>query len=126
MRKVLASFEIFSQLAGPVGKPNQPVHWVQFAGMTVWVLCFVCVGSWSFGVRITIRLSCWIPDSVRKFLKFLRSFLNQLDRLGNQTSRFIGFSFLEQQFGYFALFVLVFGHSELELHFFCLVGFLTF
>ena len=32
------------------------------------VLCFVCVGSWSFGVGIAFCLSCWIPDSVRKFL----------------------------------------------------------
>ena len=61
-------FEIFSQPSGPVGKPNQPVHWVRFAGTTVWVLCFVCVGSWPFGVGIALRLSCWIPDFVRKVL----------------------------------------------------------
>ena len=69
MRKVLTSFEIFSQPAGPVGKPNQPVHWVLFAGTAVWVLCFVCVGSWSFGVEIALRLFFWIFDSVRKVLK---------------------------------------------------------
>ena len=34
-----------SQSAELVGKPDQPVHWVQFSGMEVWVLCFVCVGS---------------------------------------------------------------------------------
>ena len=45
VRKVLTSFEIFSQPDGPVGKLNQPVNWVMFAGTTVWVLCFVCVGS---------------------------------------------------------------------------------
>ena len=45
MRKVLTSFEIFSQPAGPVGKPNQPVHWVMFVETVVWVLCIVCVGS---------------------------------------------------------------------------------
>ena len=32
------------------------------------VLCFVCVGSWSLGVRIALRLSCWIPDSMSKVL----------------------------------------------------------
>ena len=54
--KVLKNFEIFSQPAGPVGKPNQPVHWVIFSGTAVWVLCFICVGSWSFGVRIALHL----------------------------------------------------------------------
>ena len=41
----MTSFEIFSQPSGPVGKLNQQVHWVQFAGTAVWVLCFVCIGS---------------------------------------------------------------------------------
>ena len=45
VRKILTSFEIFSQSTGPVGKPNQPIHWVQFPGTTVWVLFSVCVGS---------------------------------------------------------------------------------
>ena len=40
-----------------------------FVGITVLVLCFVCVGSWSFGVVIALRLYCWIPESVRKVLK---------------------------------------------------------
>ena len=44
-RKVLKKFESLSQPAELVGKLNQPVHWVQFFGMEVWVLCFVCVGS---------------------------------------------------------------------------------
>ena len=48
-----------------------------------------------------------------------------MDRFGNQTSRFIRFGFPERQFGYFALFVLVLGHSESELHSVSLVGFLT-
>ena len=48
-----------------------------------------------------------------------------MDRLGNQTIRFIRFSLPEQRFGYFALFVFVLGHSELELHSVCLVGLLT-
>ena len=51
-----------------LGKQNQPVHLVQFAGTAVWVVLFVCVGSWLFGVGIELRLSCWIPDFVRKVL----------------------------------------------------------
>ena len=31
VRKVMKNFEIFSQPARPVRKPNQPVHWVMFA-----------------------------------------------------------------------------------------------
>ena len=48
-----------------------------------------------------------------------------MDRLGNRTNRFIGFYLPEWQFGYFALFVLVLGHSESELRYAYLVGFLT-
>ena len=55
----------------------------------------------------------------------LTSFLNRMDRLGNRTIRFIRFGLPERQFGYFALFVLVLGHSESELHSVCLVGFLN-
>ena len=73
-RKVLKSFEIFSQPAGPVGKSNQPVHWVLFAGTTVWVLFFVCVGSWSLGVGIALRLFCWIPEFLRNFFKIFDIF----------------------------------------------------
>ena len=40
-----------------------------------------------------------------------------MDNLGNRTSRFVGLCLPKQQFGYFALFVSVLGHSELELHF---------
>ena len=74
MRKVLKSFEIFSQPAGPVRRPNQTVHWVLFAGTAVWVLCFVCVCSWSFRVGIALRLFCWIPDYVMKVLKNFENF----------------------------------------------------
>ena len=35
LRKVLKFFEIFSQLSGLIGKPNQPVHWVRFSGTAV-------------------------------------------------------------------------------------------
>ena len=45
VKKVLKSFEIFSQPAGLVMKPNHLVHWVMFSRTAVWVLCFVCVGS---------------------------------------------------------------------------------
>ena len=88
------------------------------------VLCFVCVGSWSFRVRIALCLSCWIPDSVIKVLTSFKIFSQSSGLVGNRTSRFIGFSLPEQKFGYFALFVLVLGHSELELHLVYLVGFL--
>ena len=57
-----------------LGKPNQPVHLVQFAGTAVLVVWFVCVGSWLFGVGIELRLSCWIPDFVRKVLKIFEIF----------------------------------------------------
>ena len=58
----------------PLGKPNQPVRLVQFAETAVWVVSFVYVGSWLFGVGIELRLSCWIPDFVRKVLKFFEIF----------------------------------------------------
>ena len=38
------------------------------------VLFFVCVGSWSFGVRIVLLLSFWIPNSVRKVLESFEIF----------------------------------------------------
>ena len=74
MKKVLKIFEIFSQPAGPVGKPNQPVHWVMFVGTAVWVLFFVYVSSWSFGVEIALRFFCWISDYVRKVLENFENF----------------------------------------------------
>ena len=70
MRKVLTSFEIISQPNESVGKLNHPIHWVLFARTTVLVLCFVCVGSWSFGVRIALRLFCWILDCEEGSKKF--------------------------------------------------------
>ena len=93
VRKVLKFFEIFSQPARPVGKPNQPVHWVMFAGTAVWVLFFVCVGSWSFRVGIALHLFCWISNYVRKALEILRTSLNWLYRLENRICRFIRFFF---------------------------------
>ena len=56
-----------------LGKSNQPVHLVQFAGTVVYVVSFVCVGSWLFGVGIELRLSCWIPESFRKVMEFFES-----------------------------------------------------
>ena len=38
VRKIITIFQIFSQPSKPVGKPNQPVHLVQFAGTAVWVV----------------------------------------------------------------------------------------
>ena len=67
----MTSFEIFSQLARPVGKLNQPVHWVFFTRIAVWVLCIVCVGSWSFGVGIALHFFFSIHDSLRKVMTSL-------------------------------------------------------
>ena len=75
MRKVLKSFEIFSQPYGPVGKPNQPVHVVMFAGTAVWVFFFVYVGSWSLKVGIALTfVFFWIYDYVRKVLEKFENF----------------------------------------------------
>ena len=60
-----------------------------------------------------------------KFQQVLRSFLNRMDWLVNRTNRFIGLGFPERQFRYFALFVLVLGHSESELHFAYFIRFLS-
>ena len=87
MRKVLTSFEIFSHLAGPVGKPNQPVHWVRFSGTVVWVLCFVCIGSWKFGIRIAFYLFFWIPYSVRNFLTKFQNFSQSFGLVENRFNR---------------------------------------
>ena len=87
MRKVLKSFEIFSLPDGPVGKPNQPIHWVLFFKIAVWVLCFVCVGSWSFRVGIALRLFFWIPDSMRKVLKIFDIFSQQDGSFGKPKQR---------------------------------------
>ena len=69
MRKVLTSFEIFSQPTGLVGKPNPPVHWVRFSEMALWVLCFVYIGSWSFAVIIAL-----CEEFLTKFQNFSQSF----------------------------------------------------
>ena len=37
------------------------------------MVLFVCVVSLLFGVRIELRLSCWIPESFRKVLEFFES-----------------------------------------------------
>ena len=84
MRKVLIGFEIFSQLTGLVGKPNQPVHWVRFSEMAVWVLCFVYIGSWSFVVRIALRLFFFISDSVRNFLTKFQNFSQSFGLVENR------------------------------------------
>ena len=65
-----------------LGKPNQPVHLVQFAGTAVWVVWFFCVGSWLFGVRIELRLSCWIPEFLRKVLEFFELFFQPSGPVG--------------------------------------------
>ena len=70
IRKVLKIFENLSQPVGPVGKPNQPVHYVQFSEIALLVLCFVCVDSHPFRVGIALRLFFfWISETMRKVLK---------------------------------------------------------
>ena len=60
-----------------------------------------------------------------RFWNVLRVSINHLDRLGKQNQPVHLFSLLERQFGWFDLFVLVLGYSELELNSVCLVGFLS-
>ena len=93
--------------------------------MAVWVVCFVCVGSWSFGVGIVLCLSCWIPEFLRKVMKFFEIFSQPSVLVGkpNQPVHWLGFP--ERQFGYFAFFVLVLGHSESELHSVYFIRFLS-
>ena len=50
---------------------------------------------------------------------------NRMDWLGNRTCRFIWLGFPEWHFGYFALFVLVLGHPESELHSVYFIRFLS-
>ena len=80
MNKVLKNFESLSQPAELVGKPDQPIHLIQFVGTIVWVFCAVCVGSQSFGVGFLLDLFFWIPDSLRKVLTNFES-LSQPDEL---------------------------------------------
>ena len=62
--------------------------------MAVWVVCFVCVGSWSFGVGIVLYLSCWIPDFLRKVMKFFEIFSQPSGLVGklNQSVHWVRFS----------------------------------
>ena len=76
----------------------------------------VCVGSQSFRVGFVLCLFFWIPNSLRKVMKFLRASFNWMNWLGNQISRFSEFSLLEQHFGSLASFVSVLSHSELDLY----------
>ena len=69
----MTNFESLSQPAGLVGKPNHPLHLIQFAETVVWVFGAVCVGSQSFGVGFQLDLFFWIPDSQRKVLKNFES-----------------------------------------------------
>ena len=70
----MKSFEIFSQPARSVGKPNHPVNWVMFFGTAVRALCLVWIGSRTSKLRINHRLIFSIPDSMRKVLKSFEIF----------------------------------------------------
>ena len=50
--------------------------------MAVCVVCFICVGSWSFGVGIELCLSFWIPDFLRKVLKIFEIFSQPSELVG--------------------------------------------
>ena len=93
--------------------------------MAVWVVCFVCVGSWSFEVGIVLCLSCWIPDFLRKVLKFFEILSQPSGLVGKPNHpvhwvRFSGTAVLVLCF-----FVLVLGHSESELHSIYFIRFLS-
>ena len=62
--------------------------------MAVWVVCFVCVGSWSFGVEIALCLSFWIPDFIRIVLNFFEIFSQSSGLIGkpNQPVHWVSFS----------------------------------
>ena len=64
----MTKFEVLTQSAKLIGKPDQSVHEVRFFEIAVWVLCFVCVDSHSFEIRIPLCLFFWILDSLRKVL----------------------------------------------------------
>ena len=67
----------------------------------------------------------WIPDSLIKVLKKFESLSQPVELVKKPDQRFIRFSLLEQQFGYFVLFVLVLSHSKLDWYLVCFFGFLT-
>ena len=73
LRKILKIFEIFCQPSGPIGKTKPAGSF----GSVCWngsLGGLICLCSWLFGVRIEIRLSCWIPDFVWKILKIFEIF----------------------------------------------------
>ena len=65
-----------------LGKPNQPVHLVQFAGMAVWVVGFVCAGSWLLESELNSVCLVGFLRVLVRFPNFLRVSINHLDRLG--------------------------------------------
>ena len=62
--------------------------------MAVRVVCFVCVGSLSFGVGNVLRLSFWIPEFLRKVLNFFDIFSQSSGLIGkpNQPVHWVRFS----------------------------------
>ena len=64
--------------------------------MAVWVVCFVCVGSWSFGVGIVLCFSFWIPDFIRKVRKIFEIFYQSSGLVGkpNQPVHWVRFSIM--------------------------------
>ena len=62
--------------------------------MAVWVVCVICVGSWSFGVGIALCLSFWIPDFIRMVMNFFEIFSQSSGLVGkpNQPVHWVRFS----------------------------------
>ena len=62
--------------------------------MVVWVVCVICVGSWSFGVGIALCLSFQIPDFIRMVLKIFEIFSRSSGLIGkpNQPVHWVRFS----------------------------------
>ena len=97
MRNVLKNFESLSQPDELVGKPDHPVHSIQFVGTTVWVFGTVFVGSQSFGVGFLLDLFFWIPESQRKVLINFESLSQPAELVGklDQLFHWVQFSGME-------------------------------
>ena len=77
-----------------LGKPNQPVHLVQFAGTTVgWFDLFVLVLGYSESELNSVCLVGFL-SLLGRFWNFLRVSINHLDRLGkpNQPVHLVQFA----------------------------------
>ena len=123
MGKILTNFESLSQPDELDGKPDQPIHLIQFAGTAVWVFGVVCIGSQSFGVGFLLDLFFWIPDSQRKVLKKFESLSQPAELVGrpDHLVHWVQFSGMEVWVLCFVFSVL--SHSVSELYTVCIFWF---